>query len=168
MLLPDIDECSVLSNACTDAKPFCVNTQGSYACLEITGVKSCPAGFKYDKPLQQCKGNELLYDNIVLYLSRLFLNFFLSIISLSNSKSNSKRLVAIDKMIFFNLLTCQSDVDECAEDIHSCLADVEECRNTEGAYECDMKCEKGFTYSISLGICVGECRALLLINRCKR
>jgi len=47
-------------------------------------------------------------------------------------------------------------VDECAEAIHSCLADVEQCRNTEGAYECDMKCGKGFMYSIGLGVCVGE------------
>lgn len=42
------------------------------------------------------------------------------------------------------------------EAIHSCLADVEQCRNTEGAYECDIKCEEGFTYSIGLGVCVGK------------
>jgi len=53
----DIDECAVLSAACTADKPFCVNTQGSYTCLEMTGVKSCPAGFKFDKSLQLCKGN---------------------------------------------------------------------------------------------------------------
>lgn len=53
----DIDECAVLLAACPADKPFCVNTQGSYACLEMTGVKSCPAGFKFDKSLQLCKGN---------------------------------------------------------------------------------------------------------------
>lgn len=51
----------------------------------------------------------------------------------------------------------QSDVDECAEEIHSCQTDVEECRNTEGAYECDVKCENGFEYSNSLDTCVGKC-----------
>lgn len=50
----------------------------------------------------------------------------------------------------------QSDVDECAEEIHSCQTDVEECRNTEGAYECDVKCENGFEYSNSLDTCVGK------------
>lgn len=54
-------------------------------------------------------------------------------------------------------------MDECAEDIHSCVADVEQCRNTEGAYECDVKCGKGFTYNkkIGLGVCVGEFSAFI-------
>lgn len=54
---PDIDECTILLDACPTDKPFCVNTQGSYTCLEKTGVKTCPAGFKFDKISQQCKGN---------------------------------------------------------------------------------------------------------------
>lgn len=48
------------------------------------------------------------------------------------------------------------DVDECAEEIHSCLKDTEECRNTEGAYECDVKCGKGFTYNVNFGTCTGK------------
>lgn len=55
-------------------------------------------------------------------------------------------------------------MDECAEAIHSCLAGVEECRNTDGAYECDMKCENGFTYNIRLGTCVGEYHTLKLTS----
>lgn len=49
-----------------------------------------------------------------------------------------------------------TDVDECAEGIHGCAEGSEECRNTEGAYECDVSCDPGFTYSTSLGICVGK------------
>ncbi|XP_018398956.1 PREDICTED: fibrillin-1-like [Cyphomyrmex costatus] len=109
----DIDECVVLSAACAADKPFCVNTPGSYTCLEMTGVKSCPAGFKFDKSLQLCK-----------------------------------------------------DVDECAEDIHSCAADVEQCRNTEGAYECDIKCGKGFVYNIGLGVCVDIDECIESSNPC--
>jgi fibulin 1/2 len=123
-----------LPNACVVDKPFCVNTQGSYTCLEMTGVKSCPAGFKFDKSLQQCKGNADLARLIDLDHSDLF---------------------GVSLMPLL-LLVRSSDVDECAEEIHSCLADVEQCRNTEGAYECDVKCEKGFKYSNSLDICVGE------------
>ncbi|XP_076276277.1 uncharacterized protein LOC143207096 [Lasioglossum baleicum] len=105
-LCTDIDECVVLSEPCPAERSFCVNTQGSFSCVEMKGTKSCPAGFKFDKSLQQCK-----------------------------------------------------DVDECAEGIDSCLDDSEECRNTEGAYECNIKCRKGFTYSNNLGVCidVDEC-----------
>lgn len=70
----------------------------------MKGIKSCPAGFKFNNFSQQCE-----------------------------------------------------DVDECAEKIHSCLEDTEKCRNTEGAYECDIKCDKGFIYSINLGICIDMC-----------
>lgn len=56
-------------------------------------------------------------------------------------------------------------MDECAEAIHSCQADVEQCRNIEGAYECDMKCGKGFTYSIGLGVCVGEFSFSMIFNK---
>lgn len=56
-----------------------------------------------------------------------------------------------------NLNNCIfADVDECVEGLHGCLPEVEECRNTEGAYECDIQCRKGFTFSRSLGICVGK------------
>ena len=47
-------------------------------------------------------------------------------------------------------------MNECAEGIHSCFEGTEECRNIEGAYECDVKCDKGFTYNVNLGTCVGN------------
>ncbi|XP_034188272.2 uncharacterized protein LOC117607997 isoform X1 [Osmia lignaria lignaria] len=97
----DIDECLTLPKPCPEQKNFCVNTQGSFSCLEMKGTKSCPAGFKFDKLSQQCK-----------------------------------------------------DVDECAEAIHSCIEGTEQCRNTEGAYECDVKCTNGFIYNVNLGTCV--------------
>ncbi|XP_076236207.1 uncharacterized protein LOC143180395 [Calliopsis andreniformis] len=105
-LCADIDECVILPEPCPGNKNFCVNTQGSFSCLEMKGVKSCPAGFKFDTVSQQCK-----------------------------------------------------DVDECTEGIHSCFEGTEVCRNTEGAYECDVKCGEGFIYNINLGTCtdVDEC-----------
>ncbi|XP_033310494.1 fibrillin-1-like isoform X1 [Bombus bifarius] len=102
----DIDECLVLPKPCPGKKNFCVNTQGSFSCLEMKGIKSCPAGFKFNKLSQQCE-----------------------------------------------------DVNECVEGIHSCLEGTEECRNIDGAYECDVKCDEGFIYSVNLGACidVDEC-----------
>lgn len=49
-----------------------------------------------------------------------------------------------------------TDVDECAEELHGCHRDDETCRNTAGAYECDIKCEEGFQLSPVLKSCVGE------------
>lgn len=48
------------------------------------------------------------------------------------------------------------DVNECVEGIHSCLEGTEECRNIDGAYECDVKCDEGFIYSVNLGTCIGN------------
>lgn len=56
MFFSDIDECLVLSKPCSGKKSFCVNTQGSFSCLEMKGIKSCPAGFKFNKLSQQCEG----------------------------------------------------------------------------------------------------------------
>ena len=60
------------------------------------------------------------------------------------------------QFILFFLLFFFLDVNECAEGIHSCFEGTEECRNIEGAYECDVKCDKGFTYNVNLGTCVGN------------
>lgn len=36
---------------------MCLNTPGSYQCLEITHVPvACPNGFKYDSKVKQCLG----------------------------------------------------------------------------------------------------------------
>ncbi|KAG0712253.1 Fibrillin-3 [Chionoecetes opilio] len=51
------------------------------------------------------------------------------------------------------------DVDECAEELHGCHPQEESCRNTAGAYECDMACDEGFQFNIGLRTCVdrNEC-----------
>lgn len=56
IIVLDIDECLILSEPCSGRKNFCVNTQGSFSCLEMKGIKSCPAGFKFNKLSQQCEG----------------------------------------------------------------------------------------------------------------
>ena len=48
-----------------------------------------------------------------------------------------------------------ADVDECEEGLHVCQLGEEVCRNTIGAYECDMACDQGFSFKISLRTCVG-------------
>ena len=53
-------------------------------------------------------------------------------------------------------VVCGADVDECAERLHSCDAQAETCRNTEGYYECDEKCDQGFAFSPVFRTCMGE------------
>ncbi|KAK8406643.1 hypothetical protein O3P69_007314 [Scylla paramamosain] len=48
------------------------------------------------------------------------------------------------------------DVDECAEELHGCHPEEETCRNTDGAYECDIACQEGFQFSLVLRTCVDQ------------
>jgi len=61
--------------------------------------------------------------------------------------------------MYFNFiinLMYAPDVDECGENLHGCTPDTEICRNTVGAYECDMTCDSGYQYSLALRTCVGN------------
>ncbi|CAL4183931.1 unnamed protein product, partial [Meganyctiphanes norvegica] len=48
------------------------------------------------------------------------------------------------------------DVNECAEGLHVCEPESESCRNTVGAYECDVTCDEGFGYSSLINTCVDK------------
>lgn len=68
-------------------------------------------------------------------------------------------------MNFVLNIMCISDVDECGENLHGCTPDTETCRNTVGAYECDMKCDLGYQYSLGLRTCVGNVSHLKYIKQ---
>lgn len=55
----DIDECEERADVtCNMDTQVCLNTPGSYQCLEITQVPvTCPNGFKYEPKVKQCIGN---------------------------------------------------------------------------------------------------------------
>lgn len=57
-----------------------------------------------------------------------------------------------------------SDVDECSEATDGCLPDIEICRNTVGAYECDIRCNNGFEYNIEQDICIGKIEFIIYLN----
>lgn len=54
----DADECEESTDVtCNMETQVCVNTPGSYQCLEITHVPvTCPNGFKFDPKVKQCIG----------------------------------------------------------------------------------------------------------------
>ncbi|EFN68423.1 Fibrillin-2 [Camponotus floridanus] len=125
----DIDECTVVLNACTADKPFCVNTQGSYTCLEMTGVKSCPAGFKFDKSLQQCRDVDECAEAIHSCLT--------DVEQCRNTEGAYECDMKCEKGFTYSigLGTCV-DIDECIESNNLCPDPSTKCVNTEGAYEC--------------------------------
>ncbi|XP_011707681.1 PREDICTED: fibrillin-1-like isoform X2 [Wasmannia auropunctata] len=125
----DIDECAVLSAACAADKPFCVNTQGSYECLEMTGVKSCPAGFKFDKTLQLCKDVDECAEAIHSCLA--------DVEQCRNTEGAYECDMKCGKGFTYSIsLGVCVDVDECIESRNPCPDPSTICVNTEGAYEC--------------------------------
>lgn len=36
------------------------------------------------------------------------------------------------------------------------MPDAEVCKNNEGSYDCEVKCQKGFTFNVNLSSCVGK------------
>ncbi|XP_054011032.1 fibrillin-1-like [Hylaeus anthracinus] len=128
-LCTDIDECVILSEPCPGEKKFCVNTQGSFNCLEMKGIKSCPAGFKFDKLSQQCKDVNECAEGIHSCLDG------------SEECRNTEGAYECDVKCrkgftySINLGTC-IDVDECIELNNPCSGRNATCKNTIGSYEC--------------------------------
>ncbi|XP_008553599.1 fibrillin-1 [Microplitis demolitor] len=173
----DVDEC--LENPCR-AREKCENVVGSYICVskkrgsksklktqEIQEIQfdfkeSCPPGYQWDEQFQVCSDIDECASEINVSPCPIDTHFCVNTEGsyACHKLTESKGCPAGFK---FNVTKkiCQ-DVDECVEGLHGCLPEVEECRNTEGAYECDIQCRKGFTFSRSLGICVdiNECEEL--------
>ncbi|XP_012529954.2 fibrillin-1 isoform X2 [Monomorium pharaonis] len=125
----DIDECVVLPAACAAGKPFCVNTQGSYACLEMTGVKSCPAGFKFDKLSQLCKDVDECAEDIHSCLA--------DVEQCRNTEGAYECDMKCGKGFTYSIgLGVCVDVDECVESRNPCPDPSTICVNTKGAYKC--------------------------------
>ncbi|XP_034936091.1 fibrillin-1-like [Chelonus insularis] len=167
----DVDECQ--ENPCS-LENKCENVVGSYICIankkeflhsiienQRDVKESCPPGYQWDQLLESC----IDIDECIELAESPCPNDTHLCVNTQGSFACHKLTASksCPAGFKFNITTktCQ-DVDECAEGLHGCLAQVEECRNTEGAYECDVQCRKGFFFSRSLGICldVNECREI--------
>ncbi|XP_043527700.1 fibrillin-2-like [Frieseomelitta varia] len=128
-LCTDIDECLILSEPCSGRKNFCVNTQGSFSCLEMKGIKSCPAGFKFNKLSQQCEDVNECAEGIHSCLE--------GTEECRNIEGAYECDVKCDKGFTYNvnLGTC-TDVDECFGSSNPCLNLNTTCKNIIGGYEC--------------------------------
>ncbi|CAG0918165.1 unnamed protein product [Notodromas monacha] len=50
------------------------------------------------------------------------------------------------------------DVDECSEQLDNCKPVSETCKNTQGAYECELICPPGLRFNIISASCMDRCR----------
>ena len=64
----------------------------------------------------------------------------------------------INFVFFANIaIICLLDLDECTENLHNCNEETELCRNVVGNFECDLKCQDGYTFQKEPSpSCVGE------------
>ncbi|XP_066997488.2 fibrillin-1 isoform X2 [Anabrus simplex] len=158
----DIDECS-LNLAICGPSDACQNTIGSYECIR-TPIEECPPGYKFNITDQSCHDiNECMEGSDNCDVGKEFcINTEGSFTcQLKAEKANCPAGYKFDQ----EHLSCE-DVDECAENIHSCVPNKEICRNTVGAYECDMTCAIGFEYSRAHRTCVDVDECTELPNPC--
>ncbi|XP_063889085.1 fibrillin-2-like isoform X3 [Scylla paramamosain] len=148
----DVDECQVTSGLCVRGT-ICQNTIGSYTCTHMP-VVDCPSGFAFDLNLQSCLDVDECEDGShnCNWTTHLCVNNQGGY--MCQEKSGSSECVAGYK--FSTQQQKCIDVDECAEELHGCHPEEETCRNTDGAYECDIACQEGFQFSLVLRTCVDQ------------
>ncbi|KAK7076370.1 Calcium ion binding, partial [Halocaridina rubra] len=146
----DVDECEAVSELC-GRSAICQNTIGSYTCTQIP-VADCPPGFTFDVNLQSCLDTDECIKGID--------NCDRSTHFCANTQGSftcQEKGGPTDCIAGYKYSPQQQtcvDVDECTEELHGCDPTEETCRNTAGAYECDMKCDEGFQFSLALRTCV--------------
>ncbi|XP_063990855.1 fibrillin-2-like [Diachasmimorpha longicaudata] len=129
------------------------NGPKDYVEHEDAGQETCPPGYQWDQEVHTCRDIDECSDpektacpSETHFCVNTQGSFTCHGLSTSKSCPAGFKFNVVEKI-------CK-DVDECAEGLHGCLPEVEFCRNTEGAYECDVQCSRGFTFSQSLGICI--------------
>ncbi|XP_048511324.1 fibrillin-1 isoform X2 [Athalia rosae] len=152
----DVDECE--KNVCQTGER-CENTIGSYKCITgnpktTTFYGNCPPGYAWETEeslcvdIDECDEMPEACDKETHVCLNTQGSFTCHELSGTGPRSCPAGLKFDPQE-----LRCK-DVDECAEGIHGCSDDTEVCRNTDGAYECDLKCETGFAFNVNVGSCV--------------
>ena len=64
-------------------------------------------------------------------------------VKMATLEMDSTALVHVPVVLIYNILSCCTDIDECAEQSDQCDEAHADCSNTIGSYECE--CNVGFT-----------------------
>ncbi|KAA0202666.1 hypothetical protein HAZT_HAZT007815 [Hyalella azteca] len=145
----NVDECVTVPGLCGRGG-LCSNTIGSYTCTQLP-PDTCPPGYRFDMPLQSCRDIDECSEGLdnCKRSSHLCIN-----IQGSFACQELKDTTSCPAGYKYNDVNkaCE-DVNECAEASLVCRED-EVCRNTIGAYDCEIECDQGFQYSSGLETCV--------------
>ncbi|CAL8134912.1 unnamed protein product [Orchesella dallaii] len=158
----DIDECLTGQQRCYPYKT-CRNTLGSYTCESVDreGERDykCPPGYRQNSETGQCVDIDECAEGYDICVREIQYCINTPGGFDCQSKKDFNRYNCPAGYKFNNLTLNCEDVNECAEKLDSCDTNSETCRNTAGAYECDIQCRDGFRYDIRLRTCqdVNEC-----------
>lgn len=76
----------------------------------------------------------------------------------------SFHLLSFNILNYFFFLILREDIDECLENTHKCIAETETCKNLDGSFECEIKCDTGYMYSGFYAACLGKNFMCIFIN----
>ncbi|XP_046747526.1 fibrillin-2-like [Diprion similis] len=149
----DVDECE--QNLCPGE---CKNTIGSYKCLSGPPkndlYEACPPGYVWETEEALCVDIDECFElpEACNKETHVCVNTQGSFTCHELTGTGPRSCPAGFK--FDTKESLCKDVDECTEGIDGCLKETEECRNTDGGYECDIKCAPGFTFGSNIGSCI--------------
>lgn len=165
----DINECDTGDATCDANNQACLNTRGSFRCLDILvseRISNCEDGFRYQSRIDQCVGMLIFLQlSSSLLASRPHLQFIHFLVR-SLFGTNNRRRTQKNLMIQFRR---PIDINECSEGTDDCNRKTQLCLNTRGSYKCQEKigdkCLPGLKYNSGTKLCEGARRLVWFISR---
>lgn len=144
----DINECDTGEANCHATNQACLNTIGSFKCLDILvseRTSNCEEGFRYQARIDQCVGR--VWFSLFILQSSLRFDLFATYFF----------------CFYFHLQNelISADINECLEGTDDCNRKTQLCLNLRGSYKCQDKigdkCLTGLKYNSETKLCEGAC-----------
>lgn len=174
----DIDECVTGENDCNKESQVCLNTKGSYTCVDKASRITCPPGFKKNtannlcedidecaERIHTCKDDERCINEPGSYTCE----------KTQITKPSTSTTTTTEKPKSSSPAACQNgyhyshdsnscvDTDECKNDPEACDS-TQDCINTPGSFICN--CKVGYTKDFQTGACIDVNECQLGIHDC--
>lgn len=151
----DINECDTGEANCDSTNQACLNTVGSFRCLDILvneRTSHCEDGFRYQARIDQCVGMFLTGPSTFVFIFPLSSFYFVCSL-----------FIFLFFCLFFSHKQINDsillDINECSEGTDDCNRKTQLCLNTRGSYKCQEKigdkCLLGLKYNSETKLCEG-------------